>query len=119
MTERGKPALQSWIENFVGGNYVVAVNDVTVTTAPTRILQNDFERMAATVINGGVEQIWTKPSPVVDTTSGVILGEGGGNMILTAYEDLAMVGWDWWAVTSTGTSAITVVTVTHISGGTK
>ncbi len=113
---RGKPALQTFIENFVGGNYVVAITNVTVTTTPTRVAQNDFERMALTFINVGAADLHMTPSNTVTSSQGIALGHDGGSLSLAANEDLALVGWDWWAVVATGTTTVTVVTVTRYQG---
>lgn len=117
MAERYKPALQSFIETFVGGNYVVAVFNVTVTTTATRVLQNDFERMASTLINVGAVDLKITPTDVVSDTEGIALAASGGNLCLVANEDLALVGYDWWAKTATGSTTVTVMTLTRYKGG--
>lgn len=115
---QGKPALQSFIESFVGGNFVVTVENVAVTTTPTRVLQNNFERMAAAIINVGANAIRVTPGQTVTSTMGIVLGDSGGNLSLSANEDLAMVGWDWWAQTVTSTSTVTVMYLTRYTGST-
>lgn len=117
MVERGKPALQSYIEALVGGNYVVAVENVTVTTSPTLVLPNDFERMAATLINTGTVDVRIAPILTVAANMGVVLGASGGNLSLVAAEDLALVGWSWFAVVASGTTTITRVTTTRFNPG--
>lgn len=114
---RTKPALQSFIEDFVGGNYVVEVATVTVTTTPTRVLSNDFERMAAVIINTGATDCKITPSNVVTTTLGIVLGNGGGNLSMSANEDLALVGWDWYALTASSTTTLTVMTIKRYNPG--
>ena len=113
----GKPSLQDFVEKFVGGNYFVRVSEVTVTTSPTRVLQGDMERMAATIINTGAEQISVSPLRTVTATNGVILGEGGGSLALQANEDLVLVGWDWWAVTSAATTTVVTMEVIRFNQG--
>ncbi len=113
MAERRRTALQSFIETFVGGNYVVTVTNVTVTTAPTRIVQNNFERMTFTVTNMGNVDIRFAPNNLVSANNGVVLGSAGGGVSLIANEDLAMVGWDWWGICATGSTIVTVFEVTR------
>lgn len=117
MTERGKPALQKFIEDFVGGNYVVTVSQVTVTTTPTRIVPNDFERMALTIINTGSVDLRCLPDMSVTNIKGIVLGALGGNLNLVANEDLALTGWDWYAVCASGSTTVELITITRYSAG--
>jgi hypothetical protein len=117
MAEGRTPALQSFVEAFVGGNYVVAVNTITVTTSPTLVLSNSMERMAAGIVNVGATGLKITPTNTVSNTQGIDLGANGGNLVLVANEDLVMVGWDWWAQVPTGTTTVTVFTVTRYQGG--
>lgn len=117
MAGRMRPALQSFVETFVGGNYVATVTQVTVTTTPSRVMQNDMERMAATIINTGTTDVRLLPDIGVSTVKGVVLAQGGGNMSLVANEDLTLVGYDWWAVVSAGSTTLEVITTTRYNPG--
>lgn len=116
---RNKPALQQFIEEYVGGQFTVAVTQVTVTTSATKLLANNFERMAALIINTGAANISMNPGPTVTTTMGVQLGAGGGFASLDAQEDLALVGFDWWAVVSALTSTVTVIEIIRYNADTQ
>lgn len=114
---RAKPALQSFIETFVGGRYNVAIEEVTLTTSASRFIDNDFERMAITVINTGSEDCRLLTDNSVAASKGIVLGQGGGSVSMNPQEDLALVGWEWWGVVGTGTTTLTVITVTRYNEG--
>lgn len=117
MAERRRPALQQYVEKVVGGNYVTAMSDVAVTTAATKLIDNNMERMSLTFINVGAEEVLLAPKQGVTTTSGIVLGPLGGNLNLNAVEDLVLVGYDWWAIGNGGSSTVTVIAVTRYGDG--
>lgn len=104
-----KPALQGFIEDFVGGSFTVAVSTVTVGATFTKIASNNYERMALTIINTGNQNVTILPSISVTTTMGVILAANGGAISLDAQEDLAAVGFEWDGIVSALTSTMTVI----------
>ncbi len=111
---RVTPALQAFIENFVGGGFNVTIDTVTLGAVPVMVLPNNFERMSAAIINTGTDNVAVAPNKQVSNTNGVLLGSRGGNLSLIAQEDLALVGWDWWGYASSGAPTVTVIQITRI-----
>lgn len=111
---RSKPALQSFIENFVGGGFNTTTSTVTLGATATLLLPSNFERMAANIINTGSNNIIVAPTKLVASTMGILLGSLGGSLSLTANEDLALVGWDWWGISTSGAPVVTTIEITRI-----
>lgn len=104
-----KAALHAYIESVVGGAFNVQTSQVTLGAAATRVLQANFERMAAVIINISAVDIYVLMNNGVSSTNGIKLGANGGALTLSANPDLAMVGWDWWAIPASATPTITVI----------
>lgn len=107
----GKPALQQFIEDFIGGSFQVTVTTVTVTTTATKLCGNNYERMALTFIDTGGVNVSVLPANNVSTTLGVMLGASGGSLGLDAQEDLAVVGFDWWGIVGGSSTTVTVIEI--------
>lgn len=112
-----KPALQEYIEGLVGGAFYVQVTQVTCTAAATKLMSNNFERMAAVFIDTGAVNVSVGPQNTVTPTMGIVLGSNGGSLNLIASEDLALVGYDWWGITSASSSTVTVVEIIRYRPG--
>lgn len=104
-----KPALQQFIEDFVGGSFTVAISNPTVNTVATQVAGNNFERMSLTVINSGSVTVTLLPQNNVSASMGIQIAANGGSVSLDAQEDLALVGWSWYAVTAAIPGTVTVV----------
>ncbi len=111
---RAIPALQAFIEKMVDGGFNATTTSVALAASVTRVLQGNFERMAATIINTSSVNITVAPTPLVTTTMGILLAANGGALALTARDDLALVGWDWWAIPASGTPSVITMEVVRI-----
>lgn len=109
------PALRAYIETLAGGACNIVVSQVSIGAASTQVLSNNFERMAAAIINTSAANITVVPGIAATVTSGVQLGANGGGITLNAQQDLALVGWNWNAIPSAGTVTITVMEVIRVS----
>ncbi len=108
-------ALQSYIEGLVGGQFTVQLSTVTVNTSSTKLVANNFERMALMLINTGSTNAAVLPSMAVSSTNGVILNANGGSMTLNAHDDLALVGWEWDGITASSSTTFTVMEILRYS----
>lgn len=111
----GKPALQAFVESKVGGGFNVTIDLVSVPAAGILIAPNDFERMALQIINTGGTALAVSPTANQPNTTGILIGANGGNITMNADQDLAMVGWSWYAIPLTGTGMVTVIKTTRVT----
>lgn len=109
------PALHAFIENEAGGTVNVVIRQVSVGGSAALVLPANFERMAAAIINTGTANLAAAPTNQVSFTNGILLGASGGGVSLAAKDDLALVGWDWWGVSATGTITVTVMEIIRIN----
>lgn len=107
--------MQKYIEGLVGGSFNTVITQVTLTAASKQILPNNFERMAAAIINTGSTNISVGLDQSVTTTLGILLGANGGNISVNASQDIVLPGWSWWAIPFSGTPTVTVIEVIRIS----
>ena len=114
-----RAALHAFIEEKVGGQYFLQTLNPSVNGTASKILPNNFERMAVTVINTGPTDMTVMFSNGVTTTNGILLGKNGGGLSMSADEDLALVGWEMWAVTAgSSTTAFTAEVIRFAATGT-
>lgn len=106
-----QPALVRFLENEFGGKYVARTTFPTVGTSLARLVPNDMERMALTIINTGADDVYLTPGPNAAVGTGILLGANGGFLSLTARDDLVVVGYDFWAIASTASSAAMVIEI--------
>lgn len=112
-----KPALQQYIESLVGGQFTVTISMVTVTTSATKLVGNNFERMALVMINTGTVNAVILPDISVSTTNGITLNANGGSVTLNAHDDLALVGWNWNGVVNAATTTFTCMEIVRYNAG--
>lgn len=105
------PALQSYIEGVVGGRFNVQVSTVAVGASSTKLVGPNFERMALAIINSGGVNGVILPDLSVTLTKGITLNANGGSMTLNAHDDLALVGWEWFAISSGGGTTFTIMEI--------
>lgn len=106
-----KPALQQYVEDLVGGQFTVQITMPTIGTVPTKVVGNNFERMALTIINTGSVSLLLSPLVSVAAAQGIILGAAGGSLSVNARDDLILPGWEWWGLGSGGTPTTLVIEV--------
>lgn len=104
-------ALQAHIESKVGGRFYVQITSVNVGASATKLVDHNFERMGLVLINTGSNDASVAPQSSVTTSTGILLGKNGGNASLDADEDLALVGWEWWAIPQASTTTFLCIEV--------
>lgn len=105
------PALQKYLEEQFGGSFEVSTKVVSVGTSPTKLCENNFERMGLLfVLLGGTPAYWS-PKSDVTTTSGAQMTAAGYSVSFTARDDLSLVGYDFYAVTASGTTDVYVLEI--------
>lgn len=104
-------ALEAFLREQYGGRFTVEPTTVSVGTGLTKVVDNDFERMALTFINIGANDVYITPSRDAADGKGVLLGATGGFLSLTARDDLVLVGWSWFGVAHTAASNVLIFPV--------
>ena len=99
-------AAQSFIEGEFGGPTEEIDVEVSVGTTATKIVENDPDALALTLINLGSETAWVMFDNKVSTTRGIQLDAGGGVVSLVIRDDQALPTREWYAITSTATTDI-------------
>ena len=83
----------------------------TVGTSVTKILNNNPDRLAFTVVNLTAYDVYVAFDRQVSLTRGILISASGGSLTLTAKEDGELVGYEVFAISRTAASTIfTVVT---------
>jgi len=83
----------------------------TVTTAPTRLLEQNprrFGYILSCISDGG---IYIGFSPLVSATNGLYISGNGGSMSVTVDEDDELTTYELWGVSETGSSLIYIAEV--------
>lgn len=102
-------AAQSYIEGVYGGPTEEQDSGASVGTTATKLLGNDPERLAVTFINLGSEPVYLMYDDAVSTTRGIVLTTNGGGVSLNVRDDQTLPTREWWALTSTGSSDMVVI----------
>jgi len=106
-------ALSEFVEKEFGVKTNTKINPITdtVETSATQILKNNPDRLAAIIINLGINPIYVSPYADVSRFKGIRIGPNGGSLILNAKEDLELVGYEWWAVAETSSCKVFIMEV--------
>lgn len=108
----GTPAISAalaFVAKEYPGQYQEADGAVTVGTAPTRILQNNPERMSLGIVNIGSSDVYISPNSNVSNAKGIVLLAGGGSFTCNVRDDLTLPTLEWWCVsTAAGGQVYTV-----------
>jgi len=105
------PALQEYVSSNFFGSFVADQRNVSVGASPTKLLDHSFERMSFVLVNLGAEAIYVKPSSDPSTTSGIYIGASGGFLSVDVHSDLILPGYEWYAVTASGTSDVFIIEI--------
>ncbi len=109
------PALQEYIERQYGGRFSATPVTVSVGLTASRIVQNNFERVALVLVNLSAGNVYVGLDPTVSPTGGIKLGSNGGLMSLNVKDDLVLVGNSWYAVNDTVVGPLYLVSVVRHS----
>jgi hypothetical protein len=93
----------------VGCNLDPVVAAVGVTAL--RVLEQDPNRLAFTVINLGTGKVYLRPQSPATPTSGIVLGAGGGSVNLEWQTDYDLVGYEWFAIADLAATPILTLEV--------
>lgn len=76
------------------------------STTAQKVLSNNPNRLAFTIMNLGAEVSYVGLTDGVSTTKGIRLDASGGFFSCVWDEDFQMTGWAWWIIATSGTPAV-------------
>lgn len=91
------PAPVLFLRDRFGGDFEEDEETVDVGTASVRVVYNDPEAVALTLVNTGSDNIYVAPSNLVSATFGVVLLPGG-SVSVTVRDDATLPTREWWAL---------------------
>lgn len=91
------PAPVLFLRDRFGGDFEEDEETVDVGAAAVRIVVNDPEAVALTLINTGSDNIYVAPNNQVSATFGVVLLPGG-SVSVTVRDDATLPTREWWAL---------------------
>ena len=113
-------ALDRLIESELGVKVDPVLDPVVsaIGTSSTGFLKNSPDRLGFLLANLGSYPIFIRPGELATTTNGLRLDANGGSAFFWWREDLQIVGWNWEAIASGGSTAIfTLDLIADIGGG--
>lgn len=91
-------AAQTYVEAEFGGPVTESEAAFSLTAStPTRILENNPERLSATIINLGASDVYVWISDLVSSTYGIYLAQSGGSVNVSVRDDQMLPTREWWA----------------------
>jgi hypothetical protein len=108
--------LKEVIDRLYGVKTDMQVNPVAaqIGATATKLLLNNPNRLAWTLINLGTEAVYLAFTPDVAATKGIYVASGGGTMGLLFSEDFELVTWPIWGIGAVGSDDIYLVEVIEI-----
>jgi hypothetical protein len=106
--------LAEYIEKKYGMKVRAVLNPLNVEkigTSLTQALPNNPDRLFVLIVNLGSYDIYLAWDKLASTTHGVYVNKLGGNLILTADDDLELVGYEMWGIASGGESDVYILTL--------
>jgi hypothetical protein len=82
-----------------------------VGVAALKVLNNNPNRLAFTLVNLGTGKVYLKPDNTVSIASGIVLTAGGGSVNLEWSTDYDLVGMEWWAIADLAATPILTIEV--------
>ena len=106
----GITTLQGLLDARFGIKTETRDNPVTATagTGRTLVLRANPSRIAFTITNLGTNFVFLWSDAEVSSTRGVRINGNGGSAQVLFDEDFARVGYNWFVIADTGTSAISI-----------
>jgi hypothetical protein len=99
-------AAQSYIEGQYGGPTDEQDTEMTLGVTPSRIVDNDPDALALTIINLGANTVYVMFDLNPTTTRGIQLNASGGFVSFNVNDDQTLPTRQWYGVTASGTSDI-------------
>ena len=81
-----------------------------------KILNNNPDRIALTIVNTSINAIYLLPEPEVSATRGIVLAPSGDSISLNWKEDYHLVGAAWFAVAAGANSTLLVLSLEALGG---
>lgn len=92
-----------------GARADVKMSTVTVTTTPSRILDNNPNRIGYIIINMSTGSAYINFSSTLSSTNGIILAQLGGQFGLTWRDDFDITGYEMYGIAASGSNVLTVI----------
>jgi len=105
--------LRELVRKELGVDTYVKINPnlTSVSATAQKMLNNNPDRVAFVAINLGSNPIMIAPDESVSSTYGIRLDANGGSLSMYYKEDFELVGFEYWAITTTGTSTLYTIEV--------
>lgn len=110
-------AAAKYIANVFGGLYEEDDGTVSVGTAATKIVGNDPDALALTIINLSANTIYLRPSNNPSATKGIQIDANGGSVSMNVRDDLTLPTRAWWALATAAASDVYYVRVRRYNQG--
>lgn len=103
--------LRKLLQDQLGVDTHPVINPETDTAdvTATLVANNNPNRVGLNIINLSANVIYVMFDNDVSATRGIRLDANGGALNLVWQYDMAMIGWEWWAIAIGAASAITVI----------
>lgn len=109
------PALVQLIEGEVGGRFQSKRSKITVGTSATKLVNNNFDRLALAFFNYSGNVITLDIDSDITATQGIQLLNNGSSASFIWRDDLTLVGDEWYAVSSAAGGLVFVLEVVRYS----
>ena len=109
MAIRTTGAARWWTEGQLGGPTRENESNPTCQNAPTKLVNNNPDRVGLIMINLGANDVYIALNNGVSTTNGIKLPANGGNVTMTVRDDFTLPGREWDGITNAATSAMYVL----------
>jgi len=97
-------ALKDYIEREFGRSVSSKDYEVSVKTTPTKIVNNNPDRLELIISNPSSNLVYIGLTSEVSLTRGIFIPTDGGSQTFLAHEDGDLVGREWWAIASANTN---------------
>jgi hypothetical protein len=86
-----------------------------IGVAGEQVLRQDANRLAVTIVNLSAATFYLSPDRVPSATHGIRVGPSGGILVLNWREDLHLVGYEWWGLSTVAASDIFIIETVSLS----
>lgn len=104
-------ALSDFLAKEFGGRFIVQVSLASVGVAAAKVVDHNFERMGLVFVNVGTSPIFVLTDGTVTTSKGIDLVANGAAVTMTARDDLALVGWEWFGISAAASQSLLVMEI--------
>lgn len=104
-------AAVDFIQKYYGGRFEEDDATVAVATTSTKIVDNNPDCLALTIINLGSNTLILRPGDAPSSTAGVLLVSAGGSVTMNVRDDLTLPTREWYGIGSGGATTAYYVRV--------